>query len=171
LGFAAQMMINLHRKSAAMRIRTPAIMRQFSKVLFLCTGNYYRSRYAEELFNFLAERQSVAWRAFSRGVAERGSPDNVGPMSRFSLEALVAKKIVPTGAARNPKPCSAKDLRDADMVIALKEAEHRPMIENRFPDFAEKIVYWQVDDIGFAAPSVALTKIEEQVCELISAVK
>jgi protein-tyrosine phosphatase len=25
-----------------------------SQILFLCTGNYYRSRYAEELFNFRA---------------------------------------------------------------------------------------------------------------------
>src|SRR5262245_59358254 len=48
------------------------------KILFLCTGNYYRSRYAEEIFNHIAEQRGLAWRAFSRGAAERGSPDNVG---------------------------------------------------------------------------------------------
>jgi hypothetical protein len=40
-------------------------------ILFLCTGNYYRSRYAEELFNHLAKVKGHSWRAFSRGAAER----------------------------------------------------------------------------------------------------
>ncbi|MGM4967020.1 hypothetical protein AB7714_26215 [Tardiphaga sp. 1201_B9_N1_1] len=31
-------------------------------VLFLCTGNYYRSRYAEELFNHLARRAGLTGR-------------------------------------------------------------------------------------------------------------
>ena len=35
-------------------------------VLFLCTGNYYRSRFAEELFNHHAERAGDDWIAQSR---------------------------------------------------------------------------------------------------------
>jgi protein-tyrosine phosphatase len=46
-------------------------------VLFLCTGNYYRSRYAEELFNHLARAEGIGWRAFSRGAGEKGSPDKI----------------------------------------------------------------------------------------------
>ena len=43
-------------------------------VLFLCTGNYYRSRFAEELFNHQAERADLDWIAQSRGLAlERGA--------------------------------------------------------------------------------------------------
>jgi len=42
------------------------------KILFLCTGNYYRSRYAEEIFNHLAKREDLPWRAFSRGAARAG---------------------------------------------------------------------------------------------------
>jgi hypothetical protein len=37
-----------------------------SGILFLCTGNYYRSRYVEELFNHRAKIESLPWRAFSR---------------------------------------------------------------------------------------------------------
>ena len=95
-------------------------------ILFLCTGNYYRSRYAEELFNHRAKIDGLAWRAFSRGVAETSSPENVGPMSQFALEALQAKAIVPEGLARYPQPCSLADFHLAELVIALKEAEHRP---------------------------------------------
>jgi hypothetical protein len=38
-------------------------------VLFLCTGNYYRSRFAEALFNSVAGRMGLPWRASSRGLA------------------------------------------------------------------------------------------------------
>ena len=36
-------------------------------VLFLCTGNYYRSRFAEVLFNSLAGKMGLPWKASSRG--------------------------------------------------------------------------------------------------------
>ncbi len=47
-------------------------------VLFLCTGNYYRSRYAEILFNAKAEIMELEWKAVSRGLAP--DPRNPGPM-------------------------------------------------------------------------------------------
>jgi protein-tyrosine phosphatase len=139
------------------------------KILFLCTGNYYRSRYAEEIFNHLAQRDGLPWRAFSRGAAERGSPDNVGPMSRFALEALTAQAIMPDGIERAPMPCVLADFHDAHLVIALKEAEHRPLIEQRFPEVAGRVTYWHVDDIEFAPPSIALPMIDAHVRELIAA--
>lgn len=139
------------------------------KILFLCTGNYYRSRYAEEFFNHLAQRDGLPWRAFSRGAAERGSPDNVGPMSRFALEPLTAQAIMPDGIERAPMPCVLADFHDAHLVIALKEAEHRPLIEQRFPEVAGRVTYWHVDDIEFAPPSIALPMIDAHVRELIAA--
>jgi protein-tyrosine-phosphatase len=36
------------------------------RVLFLCTGNYYRSRFAELLFNYRARSTGLAWEASSR---------------------------------------------------------------------------------------------------------
>jgi protein-tyrosine phosphatase len=137
-------------------------------VLFVCTGNYYRSRYAEELFNHLAKAQGLVWRAFSCGAAERPSPDNVGPISRFALQALQAKAIDPEGAARAPRPCIRADFEAADLVIGLKQAEHQPLLEARFPEQASRVVYWHVDDIDFAAPSTALAMIDDHVRELIA---
>ena len=138
------------------------------KILFLCTGNYYRSRYAEEIFNHIAKLKGVSWHAFSRGAAERGSPENVGPMSRFALEALEAQAIVPSGGMRMPAPCLIADFHEADLVIALKDTEHRPLIERRFPEVAGKVTYWNVDDIEFAPPSIALAMIDGHVRELIA---
>ena len=48
--------------------------RKVRTVLFLCTGNYYRSRFAEELFNHHAERAQASIGLRSRGV----SPWNAG---------------------------------------------------------------------------------------------
>ena len=148
-----------------------AIMTPMKRVLFLCTGNYYRSRYAEELFNHLARAEQLAWRASSRGAAERGSPDNVGPMSVFADDRLRASGIVPEGAARFPQPCSLADFDGVDLVIALKETEHRPLIERRFPEVADKVTYWHVHDIDVAHPADALPMIDELVRELVSSLR
>lgn len=141
------------------------------QVLFVCTGNYYRSRYAEELFNHLAKAEGLAWRALSCGAAEKGSADNVGAMSIFAREALEAKGILPEGGLRNPRSCSAKDFDEAEVVMALKEAEHRPLIERRFPGITNRIIYWHVDDVGFTHPSIALAMVDDRVRELISTLK
>ena len=38
-------------------------MTAINRVLFLCTGIYYRSRFAEHFFNWLAETDGLPWRA------------------------------------------------------------------------------------------------------------
>jgi protein-tyrosine-phosphatase len=48
--------------------------RREKNILFLCTGNYYRSRFAEVLFNSVAGKMGLPWQAYSRGLAlERAS--------------------------------------------------------------------------------------------------
>jgi hypothetical protein len=66
------------------------------------------------------------------------------------------------------RPCPVADLDSARLVVALKEAEHRPMVERRFPEAASRVTYWHVDDIAFADPSIALAIIDDRVDELIS---
>jgi protein-tyrosine phosphatase len=142
-------------------------MNMKNQILFLCTGNYYRSRYAEELFNFRARSEGLAWCAFSRGLAEKGSPENVGPMSRFVFQALSARSIEPEGARRLPVPCSATDFGNAELVIALKEEEHRPLVEQRFPDMLPRVIFWDVSDVAFAEPAVALAQIDDEIDGLV----
>lgn len=142
-----------------------------NRVLFLCTGNYYRSRYAEEIFNHQAELEGLDWHAFSRAVAEKLFPENVGPMSLYTLDALQAKGIAPGGAGRYPELCTVDDFAEAELVVALKDAEHRPMIERRFASAAHRVDYWNVDDIEFLDPSTALSKIDELVGLLIGSLR
>ena len=136
-------------------------------VLFLCTGNYYRSRFAEELFNHRAERDGLIWRAESRALAIERGKHNVGPISRLVLQALQARGCVPRGIARMPQPCTAADLENADLVIALKDSEHRPLMLERFPEWEGRTEFWFVDDIDVTPPDQALAAIEREVERLL----
>jgi protein-tyrosine phosphatase len=136
-------------------------------VLFLCTGNYYRSRFAEEFFNHRAERDSLEWRAESRALAIERGKNNVGPVSHLVLSALEARGCVPQGIGRMPQPCTTADLQKAGLVIALKDSEHRPLMLQRFPDWEARTEFWFVDDIDLAPPDVALAAIEWEVERLI----
>jgi hypothetical protein len=62
--------------------------RKQKNVLFLCTGNYYRSRIAEMRFNSVAGKVGLPWRASSRGLALERGVNNVGPMADSAVNAL-----------------------------------------------------------------------------------
>src|SRR5216110_3015651 len=108
-------------------------------VLFLCTGNYYRSRFAEVLFNSVADKMGLPWRASSRGLALERGVGNVGPMAASAIKALAALGVRSRDDyARAPTQVIANDLGAADKVVALKQTEHLPLLQERFPTWAEK---------------------------------
>src|SRR5207248_5870262 len=108
------------------------------KLLFLCTGNYYRSRFAELLFNAMAAKHIVPWQAFSRGLALDKGAHNIGPISPFAIDALHALGIPSVGAERFPLQVEECDLRAADHIIALQEAEHKLYLQERYPAWINK---------------------------------
>jgi protein-tyrosine phosphatase len=137
-------------------------------VLFLCTGNYYRSRHAEEVFNHLAAAAGLGWEATSRGLALEFGVNNVGPMSRATQARLTALGIPHRPELRMPLPVSEHDLAEADLVVALKELEHRPLLAERFPAWTDRVEYWAVHDVDFAPPDEALPEIEGLVETLVA---
>ena len=131
-------------------------------VLFLCTGNYYRSRFAEILFNCLADKMGLPWQASSRGLALERGVNNIGPMADRAIRALTARGFgAAADFARFPIPLTTADLEGADRIVALKEAEHLPLLQERFPAWAEQVEFWHIDD----APGV-LGFIEREVMDL-----
>jgi predicted translation initiation factor SUI1 len=148
------------------RIRTRGSMAKRSErtVLFLCTGNYYRSRFAEALFNSVAGKMGLPWRASSRGLALERGANNVGPMAASAIRALEAHGVSAAEAVtRLPAQVTADDLEGAALIVALKHAEHLPLLQERFPAWAEKAEFWHVDD----APEV-LGLIEHEVMGLVA---
>ncbi len=140
------------------------------RLLFLCTGNYYRSRFAEMLFNALAAQVGLNWNADSRGIAtERGS-QNIGPISPCVRAALQGRGIEVGKDIRFPTQLQEQDLAQADMIIAMDEAEHRPCLEERFPKWAERVEYWHIHDLDGASADEPFPAIEREIHALIQRV-
>lgn len=134
-------------------------------VLFLCTGNYYRSRFAEIVFNALAAERRLLWQADSRAL--NPSPFNIGAISQHCLHGLGEHGFVPPVEIRYPRRLAAADLAAAQKVIAVKEAEHRPLVRAQFPDWEHAVEYWHVHDLDCAEPETALPQLLAHVRALI----
>lgn len=137
-------------------------------VLFLCSGNYYRSRFAELFFNHLAEGAALSCRADSAGLWPNCRVHNPGPISPHTLAGLRERGVSLPTSHRVPRDVTASDIRAAALTIALKDAEHRPIVSARFPELLTRIQFWHVHDVGDAPPSEALALIERNVSELVA---
>jgi protein-tyrosine phosphatase len=138
-----------------------------SLLLFLCTGNYYRSRFVELLFNWQAAVVDLPWRAESRGIALELGIHNRGPISPYVLSGLRARGLMLDAVARFPQQAQECDFARADRLIALDETEHRPLLQQRFPLWVERVEFWQVPDVPRASAASALAAMETRVYELI----
>ncbi len=133
-------------------------------VLFLCTGNYYRSRVAEILFTSVAIRMGLPWQGDSRALALERGVDNIGPIAKEAVQVLGSLGVrAPDAMARMPKQVLPGDLEQATRIVALKQTEHQPLLLERFPDWAGSVEFWHVDD----APGV-LGLIEGEVMGLVA---
>lgn len=135
-------------------------------VLFICTGNYYRSRYAELLFNARATTRNIGWHSFSRGLLI--SPLNPGPIAHVVIERLADQIPLITLDLRFPLQLTGHDLANADLIIALDKTEHLPYVQRLFPEWADRIQYWDVADGDFMSVAEALDMIDYQVEQLLN---
>jgi len=121
------------------------------RVLFICSGNYYRSRLAEILFNHAAATAGLAWEAGSRGLLKARE---LKGMSEHTAAYLKDAKLAHLAAEpRDPIPIDVEDLTDFDLIVAMCREEHQPMIEQKFLSLAKalhkvgRIRFWNVYDI------------------------
>jgi protein-tyrosine phosphatase len=135
------------------------------RVLFLCTGNYYRSRFAEIYFNWHAPLRGIAWRADSRGLAL--DPRNVGHISQHTAVRLAELGIPLGDVPRYPREAADADFDAADHVVAVKAAEHRSLMETNFAAHVDCVEYWNVDDLDCAGPQEAIPRLESEVRRLL----
>ncbi|MGA2081590.1 MAG: hypothetical protein ABSH53_13410 [Holophaga sp.] len=155
------------------------------RLLFICTGNFFRSAFAEHYFNHLAaenrklgaqdpRRKPAAWSAEFRGLdlAQLSPSQRAARMSHFALERLRGLGIpVPMapGAgfpAHSPTPLALADLEQFDRIIAMHAPSHRPMLRaflERHPGLPrapgallDRVEFWHIDDVT-AAPGAVLT--------------
>jgi len=139
-------------------------VKDWQTVLFLCTGNFYRSRYAEAWFNYHAPRSGLLWRAASRGFRPHLADESLSP---YACERLGEHAIPRSFTRRVPTRLSVTDLTEANLVVAMLESEHRPMIRDQFPRWEDRVRYWNIHDIDVESPHFALPLIEAEVENLI----
>lgn len=139
-------------------------MQDSDTVLFVCSGNFYRSRFAEAVFNHLALNRRLAWRAHSRGFSPHLAMADLSPLAR---EALELRHIPLALTRRKPAKLLPLDFRRADLVICLNEAEHRPLLRRDFSEWSEQVTFWHIPDIDVEPSGSALTTLEQNVLELI----
>jgi protein-tyrosine phosphatase len=101
------------------------------------------------------------WASLIRGA------EKVGPISLFTLQALADRGIAPW--ARFPLPCNNEDLESSHLVVAIKEADHRFLLPERFPGWENRVLYWNIHDIDAANPTDAIATIDRLVLELVRA--
>lgn len=134
------------------------------RVLFVCTGNHYRSRFAEILFSARSEMLRLDWQADSRGLAL--DPKNAGPISSYCIEALRMREVE-LPKLREPLPLTRDDLERASIIIALKRSEHQPMFAAQFPEWVERVDYWAVHDVIPSSVYDPLSVIEQHINRLL----
>jgi protein-tyrosine phosphatase len=122
-------------------------------ILFVCTGNYYRSRFAEAYFNWKARDAALPWIAVSRGLQPKPGKRGMDPDARQQLKL----RGVPIGwSFSGPKKLTEQDLLASDYVVVLDEEEHRPMMEQQFPGLAVRnLHYWHIRDVKEACAAMA----------------
>ena len=117
------------------------------RILFVCTGNYYRSRYAEVRLDDWATHRDLPLSPFSRGLQiDIAQTHNVGPMSRFAIARLRERGINPDPYLWMPRALERRDLDEADLTVILDRREHLPMMRQQFPDFVDRVRSWDVAD-------------------------
>jgi len=135
------------------------------QILFLCTWNYYRSRFAEIYFNWHASQLNLDWIADSRGLAlPETTPSTI---SRYTSDFLTQIRI-PFDPARTPMDAAEQDFEKSDRIIAIKRDEHLPLIERRFNRFADRVEYWNIHDIDASTPEEQLPLLQTKVQSLVS---
>lgn len=138
-------------------------------ILFICTGNYYRSRFSEILFNHLSVQNHSQMSSFSRGLKLWSG--NKGPLSPHTKSYMEQKQIGLDNHMRMPISLTLQDLKSASRIIAMDKTEHKVLMLDQFPDWAEKIEYWQFEDDYIKAPEEVLPALEKQVVKLVEELK
>lgn len=127
-----------------------------NRVVFVCTGNYYRSRLAEILFNDYSLKLGAPWEAESRGLMENTR------MKGLSPDAIAYLKIkgfdYPEAFDRAPIALKVEDFENARLFVIMNRKEHEPMMKRKYgqiPDMLAKqdrLRYLNVFDVPLRRP-------------------
>ncbi|MFM2480378.1 low molecular weight phosphatase family protein [Celerinatantimonas sp. YJH-8] len=134
------------------------------QVLFLCTGNYYRSRLAEEYFNYWAARLNLPYRASSRALLQDLShTGNKGTIAAHVRNILDHLAITGRAIERAPKSVTYEELEQSDYIFAMDQREHQPLVDAYYPEFKMKFRYFSIGDDDIEPVAIATERLMNQL--------
>jgi len=135
------------------------------KVLFVCTANIHRSRFAEEVFNHLAKKSDSAHQAFSAGL--RVGDYSFRTIYYPALDNLKKFNITPLRSSAHSIHIDNVDISEYGRIICMDEGEHKPMVlanPNLKNDLFE---YWNIIDEPKVKSEISLPKCFQRVESLL----
>jgi protein-tyrosine phosphatase len=125
------------------------------KVLFVCSGNAFRSPLAEALLKKLRPDLQVD----SAGT-------NVETMISAEARKFLAKQNAVQYLKKTPESLDTKRLRAYDLIVAMEYA-HESIILQKCPECRAKIIVWNIEDLGLK-PYEFVEEIDKQIEEKVS---
>jgi len=131
------------------------------KILFVCTGNSYRSPVAEALLKKFQGDLEVE----SAGTQPAGM---IAPNAKKFLERENALEKL----KRMPEGIDQKNLEKYDLIVAMKQ-NHKNEILRRFPQMEGRIEIWNIDDpiyLPCGSDEEVFEEIKRKVIELAKSI-
>jgi protein-tyrosine phosphatase len=150
------------------------------KVCFVCTGNYYRSRFAEATFNFMAKECGEKYVAESRGLnisaADKVAAD-YGELSPYTKNKMEELDIPISFTSSKRQPISKQDLKDFDIIVVMDRSEHFSMVKSFVGEDEDMILsaknfkYWAIKDVFDWKPEETLGAILANVNKFFNEIR
>jgi len=132
------------------------------KILFVCTGNSYRSPVAEALLKKIREDLEVE----SAGTHQAG-------MIASNAKSFLEKENALKNLKGAPEGIDQKNLEEYDFIIAMKQ-NHKNEILGRYPEMEDRIQVWNIDDpiyLPYGSDKKVFEEIKRKVSELAESLK
>ena len=128
------------------------------KVLFIGGGQSYRSKFAEAFFNNRGKLECL-FMLYTHGIGRYPSSryphsyssgiDRKKPTKRLNK---VSKEVCNETHLTDGHDCyvhfhrnlTKGDFSHCDYIIAMNESEHKKYLDKHFPEFSDKIEYWDI---------------------------
>jgi protein-tyrosine-phosphatase len=132
------------------------------RILFVCTGNSYRSPVASALLKKVREDLAVE----SAGTHPAG-------MIASNAKQLLGKENALKNLKGAPEGIDQKNLEEYDLIIAMKQ-NHKNDLLKRYPQMEDRIQVWDIDDpiyLPYGSDKKIFEEIKQKVLELAESIK
>ena len=132
------------------------------KILFVCTGNSFRSPVAEALLKKVRGDLEIE----SAGTHPTG-------MIASNAKKFLEKENASNNLKGAPEGIGQKKLEEYDFIVAMKQ-NHRNEILRRYPQIEDRIEVWDIDDpihLPYGSDKEVFEEIKRKVLELAESIK